>query len=73
MRITVLGGRITEAEAVQEPEGGPSDRRTTMAVLRYEQGAVVARSARTGTVSAATCPGTGPRQSLPSALDRARG
>ncbi|MFE7973443.1 FMN-binding protein, partial [Streptomyces shenzhenensis] len=34
VRLTVSGGRITEAEAVQAPKGGTSDQKTALAVPR---------------------------------------
>ncbi|MEU3839834.1 FMN-binding protein [Streptomyces sp. NPDC028635] len=73
VRITVSGGRITKAEAVQAPKGGLSDQKTAMAVPRLDQEAVAAGSARIDAVSGATYTSTGYRQSLQSALDKAGG
>ncbi|MEU3411410.1 FMN-binding protein, partial [Streptomyces sp. NPDC006658] len=71
VRITVAGGRITRAEAVQAPSGGLSDRRTRLAVPRLNREAVAAGSADIDAVSGATYTSTGYRRSLQSALDRA--
>ncbi|MGW1006783.1 FMN-binding protein [Streptomyces sp. NPDC002520] len=71
VRITVSGGRITSAAAVQAPKGGLSDQKTALAVPRLNQEAVAAGSANIDAVSGATYTSTGYRQSLQSALDRA--
>ncbi|MEG3629489.1 FMN-binding protein [Streptomyces poriticola] len=73
VRITVSGGRITGAEAVQAPKGGQSDRITADAVPKLNQAAVAAGGADIDTVSGATYTSNGYRQSLQSALDRAGG
>ncbi|GAA2553908.1 MULTISPECIES: FMN-binding protein [Streptomyces] len=73
VRITVSGGKITEAEAVQAPGGGQSDRITSNAVPRLNQAAVAAQSADIDAVSGATYTSAGYKQSLQSALDRAGG
>lgn len=73
VRITVSGGKIVKAEAVQAPRGGLSDQKTAMAIPKLNQEAVAAQSARIDTVSGATYTSTGYRQSLQSALDRAGG
>ncbi|MEV7016287.1 FMN-binding protein [Streptomyces sp. NPDC093991] len=72
VRITVSGGRITEAEAVQTPQGGRSDQITSTAVPELNQAAVAAGSADIDAVSGATYTSTGYQRSLQSALDRAR-
>ncbi|MFF9818442.1 FMN-binding protein [Streptomyces sp. NPDC014006] len=73
VRITVSGGRVTGAEAVQAPKGGLSDQKTAMAVPRLNREAVAAGSADIDAVSGATYTSTGYRQSLQSALDKAGG
>ncbi|KOX51279.1 FMN-binding protein, partial [Streptomyces sp. NRRL F-7442] len=45
VRLTVSGGRITGAEAVQAPKGGQSDRVTADAVPKLNRAAVAAGSA----------------------------
>ncbi|MCH0565592.1 FMN-binding protein [Streptomyces sp. MUM 2J] len=72
VRITMSGGRITEAEAVKAPRGGRSDQISAMAVPRLNQEAVAAQSAQIDAVSGATYTSAGYRQSLQSALDRAK-
>ncbi|CAL9403244.1 hypothetical protein SUDANB176_01507 [Streptomyces sp. enrichment culture] len=72
VRLTVSGGKITEAEAVQAPGGGQSDRITSDAVPKLNRAAVTAQSADIDAVSGATYTSTGYRQSLQSALDKAR-
>ncbi|MEU5524764.1 FMN-binding protein [Streptomyces sp. NPDC093250] len=73
VRITVSGGKITKAEAVQAPKGGQSDQITSNSVPRLNQAAVTAGSAEIDTVSGATYTSTGYKQSLQSALDKAGG
>ncbi|MEU1407955.1 FMN-binding protein [Streptomyces sp. NPDC005728] len=73
VRITVAGGRITKAEAVQAPKGGLSDQKTALAVPKLNQEAVAAGNADIDAVSGATYTSTGYRQSLQSALDQAGG
>ncbi|MEV5385145.1 FMN-binding protein [Streptomyces sp. NPDC052721] len=73
VRITVAGGKITKAEAVQAPKGGLSDQKTQLAVPRLNQEAVAAGTADIDAVSGATYTSTGYRQSLQSALDQAGG
>jgi len=72
VRLTVAGGKITRAEAVQAPKGGVSDQKTQLAVPRLNQEAVAAGSADIDAVSGATYTSTGYRQSLQSALDQVR-
>ncbi|MER6026837.1 FMN-binding protein [Streptomyces sp. NPDC001851] len=73
VRVTVAGGKVTEAEAVQAPKGGLSDQKTAMAVPKLNQEAVAAGTADIDAVSGATYTSTGYRQSLQSALDQAGG
>jgi uncharacterized protein with FMN-binding domain len=73
VRITVAGGRITRAEAVQAPEGGLSSQKTAAAVPKLNQEAVAAGSATIDSVSGATYTSSGYKQSLQSALDQAGG
>ena len=73
VRITVSGGKITEAETVQAPKGGQSDRITSNAVPKLNQAAVAAGDAEIDAVSGATYTSAGYRQSLQSALDKAGG
>ncbi|MEV6737545.1 FMN-binding protein [Streptomyces sp. NPDC051104] len=73
VRVTVSGGKITKAEAVQAPKGGLSGRKTAMAVPELNQEAVSAQSASIDAVSGATYTSTGYKQSLQSALDKAGG
>ncbi|MFF6812584.1 FMN-binding protein [Streptomyces sp. NPDC012403] len=72
VRLTVSGGKITKAEAVQAPEGGQSDQITSRSVPRLNQAAVAAQSAEIDAVSGATYTSSGYRKSLQSALDKAR-
>ncbi|TKT04890.1 FMN-binding protein [Streptomyces lasalocidi] len=73
VRVTVSGGRITAAEAVQAPKGGESDQKTALAVPRLNREAVAAGSADIDSVSGATYTSEGYKKSLQSALDRAGG
>ncbi|MEU8931014.1 FMN-binding protein [Streptomyces sp. NPDC048409] len=73
VRITVSGGKITEAEAVQAPKGGTSDQKTALSVPKLNQEAVAAGNADIDSVSGATYTSTGYKQSLQSALDQAGG
>jgi uncharacterized protein with FMN-binding domain len=73
VRITVNGGKITQAEAVQAPKGGVSDQKTAMAVPKLNQEAVAAGSANIDAVSGATYTSSGYKESLQSALDQAGG
>ncbi|MDT0471571.1 FMN-binding protein [Streptomyces sp. DSM 41014] len=73
VRITVSGGKITKAEAVQAPSGGTSSQKTQLAVPRLNQSAVTRGSADIDSVSGATYTSTGYKQSLQSALDQAGG
>ncbi|MFB7286115.1 FMN-binding protein [Actinacidiphila glaucinigra] len=72
VKITVEGGRIVSAAAVQAPAGTPtSDRLTATAVPELNQAAVTAQSAQIDTVSGASFTSEGYRKSLQSALDKA--
>ncbi|MER7407064.1 FMN-binding protein [Streptomyces sp. NPDC000070] len=73
VRITVAGGKITKAEAVQAPKGGRSDQITSASVPRLNQAAVAAGNAQIDAVSGATYTSAGYKQSLQSALDQAGG
>jgi len=73
VRITVAGGKITKAEAVQAPKGGLSDQKTALAIPKLNQEAVAAGSAKIDSVSGATYTSSGYQQSLQSALDQAGG
>ncbi|MFE7443855.1 FMN-binding protein [Streptomyces chartreusis] len=73
VRITVSGGKITQAETVQAPKGGQSDRITANAVPKLNQAAVTAGSADIDAVSGATYTSAGYKESLQSALDQAGG
>ncbi|MFG3033242.1 FMN-binding protein [Streptomyces sp. NPDC048253] len=72
VRITVAGGKITKAEAVQAPKGGTSDQKTALAVPKLNAAAVAAGSADIDTVSSATYTSDGYKKSLQSALDKAK-
>ncbi|MGW4021799.1 FMN-binding protein [Streptomyces sp. NPDC005009] len=72
VRLTVSGGKITKAEAVQAPSGGQSDQITSNAVPRLNQAAVAAQGAEIDAVSGATYTSSGYKKSLQSALDKAR-
>ncbi|MFD9387511.1 FMN-binding protein [Streptomyces collinus] len=73
VRVTVAGGKITKAEAVQAPKGGRSDQITSSSVPRLNQAAVAAGNAQIDAVSGATYTSAGYKQSLQSALDQAGG
>ncbi|KMS75007.1 FMN-binding protein [Streptomyces viridochromogenes] len=73
VRITVNGGKITKAEAVQAPKGGQSDRITANAVPKLNQAAVAADTADIDAVSGATYTSAGYKESLQSAVDQAGG
>ncbi|MFD3340746.1 FMN-binding protein [Streptomyces anthocyanicus] len=71
VRLTVSGGKITGAEAVQAPKGGQSDQVTADAVPKLNRAAVAAGSADIDAVSGATYTSAGYVKSLQSALDKA--
>ncbi|MEU6218095.1 FMN-binding protein [Streptomyces sp. NPDC047022] len=72
VRLTVSGGKITKADAVQAPKGGLSDQKTAMAVPKLNQEAVTKQSAQIDAVSGATYTSGGYKQSLQSAIDKAK-
>ncbi|MFE9936566.1 FMN-binding protein [Streptomyces hirsutus] len=72
VRLTVSGGKITKAEAVQSPKGGQSDQINANAVPKLNQAAVAAQGAEIDAVSGATYTSTGYKKSLQSALDKAK-
>ncbi|WP_063785910.1 FMN-binding protein [Streptomyces sp. MMG1533] len=72
VRITLTGGRITGANAVQYPEEtARSENISSTAVPKLNQETLEAQSADIDTVSGATYTSAGYKQSLQSALDRA--
>jgi uncharacterized protein with FMN-binding domain len=73
VRVTVAGGKITKAEAVQTPKGGQSDQITANAVPKLNQAAVAAGTSNIDAVSGATYTSAGYKESLQSALDQAGG
>ncbi|MFE7037295.1 FMN-binding protein [Streptomyces sp. NPDC057621] len=73
VRITVTGGKITKAEAVQQPKGGRSDQISGEAVPKLNAAAVAAGDADIDAVSGATYTSGGYKESLQSALDQAGG
>ncbi|MFE5920480.1 FMN-binding protein, partial [Streptomyces sp. NPDC056468] len=73
VRVTVAGGKITKAEAVQAPKGGQSDQVTANAVPKLNQAAVATGTADIDAVSGATYTSAGYKESLQSALDQAGG
>jgi uncharacterized protein with FMN-binding domain len=70
VRLTVAGGKITKAEALQAPKGGTSDQKTALAIPKLNQEAVAAQSADIDSVSSATYTSGGYKQSLQSAIDK---
>ncbi|MER7645321.1 FMN-binding protein [Streptomyces sp. NPDC126522] len=70
VRLTVAGGKITKAEAVQAPHGGTSDQKTALSVPKLNQEAVATQSADITSVSGATYTSGGYKQSLQSAIDK---
>jgi uncharacterized protein with FMN-binding domain len=71
VRITVAGGRITAATAVEYPSGTPRDEQiNAYAIPQLNQEAVAAGSAHIDTVSGATYTSGGYIGSLQSALDK---
>ncbi|WP_369245306.1 FMN-binding protein [Streptomyces sp. R41] len=72
VQLTMSGGKITKADAVQAPKGGTSDQKTALAVPKLNQEAIAAQSADIDAVSGATYTSGGYKQSLQSALDKAK-
>ena len=74
VRITVAGGRVTGAAAVEYPVNTPLDAQiNATAIPRLNKEAVAAGSAKIDTVSGATYTSGGYKASLQSALDQAGG
>lgn len=73
VRVTVSGGKITKAEAVQKPEGGRSTQISGNTIPKLNQTAVAAGNAAIDAVSGATYTSAGYKKSLQSALDNADG
>lgn len=74
VQITVAGGKITDAQAVQYPqESGRDVRINSAAVPELNQETLQAQSAQIDTVSGATYTSEGYQQSLQSAIDAAHG
>ncbi|MEU5321508.1 FMN-binding protein [Streptomyces sp. NPDC021056] len=73
VRVTVTNGKITKAEAVQQPKGGQSDQVNGNAIPKLNKAAVAAGDADIDAVSGATYTSAGYKQSLQSALDQAGG
>jgi uncharacterized protein with FMN-binding domain len=72
VRITVAGGRITDAEAIEYPqESGRDVRINSEAVPELNQETLQVQSAQIDTVSGATYTSEGYQQSLQSAIDQA--
>ncbi|GAA2647652.1 FMN-binding protein [Streptomyces vastus] len=70
VRVTMSGGKITKAEAVQQPKGGRSDQISADAIPKLNQAAVTAGSADIDAVSGATYTSAGYKKSLQSAMDK---
>lgn len=70
VRLTVAGGKITKAEAIQAPKGGTSDQKTALSIPKLTQETVAAQSAQIDSVSGATYTSNGYKQSLQSAIDK---
>ncbi|MEV5713009.1 FMN-binding protein [Amycolatopsis mediterranei] len=72
VRITVAGGRITDAQAIEYPqESGRDVRINSAAVPELNQETLQVQSAQIDTVSGATYTSEGYQQSLQSAIDQA--
>lgn len=72
VRITVTGGKITAAEAIQIPTGNPRDQQiNASAIPTLNQESVAAQSAKITMASGATYTSGGYVKSLQSALDQA--
>ena len=72
VRITVAGGKLTAAQAIQLPSGNGHDQQiNSYAIPILSQEVVAAQSAKVDMVSGATYTSTGYLQSLQSALDKA--
>ncbi|MET8825333.1 FMN-binding protein [Streptomyces sp. NPDC004610] len=73
VRITVTGGKITEAETIQAPTGGQSTQITANAVPKLNAAAIATGTAQIDAISGATYTSAGYKQSLQSALDQSGG
>jgi uncharacterized protein with FMN-binding domain len=72
VQLTMQGGRIIRAQAVDHPQGGgQTDAINSYAIPVLDKEAVAAQSSKIDTVSGATFTSGGYRQSLQSALDAA--
>jgi uncharacterized protein with FMN-binding domain len=72
VKITVAGGKITAATAIQLPSGNSYDQQVDQqAVPIFNQEVVAQQSAKIDMISGATFTGNGYVQSLQSALDQA--
>jgi uncharacterized protein with FMN-binding domain len=72
VQITVKGGKVTAAQAVEYPDQDPRDAQiNSYAIPVLNQEAVTAGSAQIDTVSGATYTSNGYNSSLQSALDKA--
>ena len=73
VRITVAGGKLTAADAIQLPSGNSYDEQVNQyAVPILSQEAVAAQSAKINLISGATYTSDGYVRSLQSALDQAK-
>ncbi|WP_326788841.1 FMN-binding protein [Streptomyces sp. NBC_00151] len=72
VQLTMSGGKITKADAVQAPKGGTSDQKTALSVPKLNQETLAAQSADIDAVSGATYTSGGYKKSLQSALDKAK-
>ncbi|MFI2366428.1 FMN-binding protein [Promicromonospora sp. NPDC019610] len=74
VQITVSGGRITDAQTLQQPSGNGTDERINGYAIPVLDGEVLdAQSAQIDMVSGATVTSTGYLGSLQSAIDQAHG
>ncbi|MFD7308807.1 FMN-binding protein [Promicromonospora sp. NPDC059942] len=74
VQITVSGGRITDAQALQQPSGNGTDEQINGYAIPVLDGEVLdAQSAQIDMVSGATVTSTGYLGSLQSAIDQAQG
>lgn len=72
VKITVSGGKITAAEAIEHPSGNPKDEEiNSYAIPQLNSETLTAQSASIDMVSGATYTSDGYIQSLQSALDQA--
>ncbi|WP_328667813.1 FMN-binding protein [Streptomyces sp. NBC_00328] len=72
VQLTMSGGKITKADAVQAPSGGTSSQKTELSVPKLNQETLAAQSADIDAVSGATYTSGGYQKSLQSALDKAK-